>query len=47
MVRYNLWFSDKSFFAIKIKEINVLSFAYKEVEYNSDLNTYTLIEKQY
>ena len=31
----------------KLKEINVLSFAYKEVEYNLDLNTYTLIEKQY
>ena len=31
----------------KLKELNLLSFAYKAVEYDADSNTYTLIEKQY
>ena len=31
----------------KITELNMLTFAYKAVEYDTDSNTYTLVEKQY
>ena len=31
----------------KITELNRLNFAYKSVEYDADLNTYTLVKKQY